>query len=324
MTMNDRLFGEIEITEPVIVDLIQSPTLERLKGIDQGGYKAYYPGDVQNRFEHSVGVYWLLRISNASLEEQIAGLIHDVSHTAFSHAIDYVLEGGSEVEHTFQDRAFNAYVAQSEIPTILATHGFILEHVLDDNRHPLKERLLPDLCADRIDYALRAAIAFGILDQTQGQTLLSHLHAIGAQWVFDDATGAKQFADVFRELNGTHWSGIAPASMFYRLAAYLKYAVKHGYIRAADFYQTDRAVLDTIAAHHANDQELQQLFDVLDSGKHLERSTEPTKDHMFCKSRVVDPLIAQDGHVCRLSDVHAPWRDVLIQESKPKEYYFQI
>ncbi len=27
-----------------------------------------------------------------SLEEQIAALLHDVSHTAFSHVIDYVLE----------------------------------------------------------------------------------------------------------------------------------------------------------------------------------------------------------------------------------------
>ena len=42
------------------------------------------------RYEHSVGVMLLVRRFGASLDEQIAALLHDVSHTAFSHVIDYV------------------------------------------------------------------------------------------------------------------------------------------------------------------------------------------------------------------------------------------
>ena len=44
----------------------------------------------------------------------------------------------------------------SEIPNILERYGFNLDYILDDKNFPLKERSLPDLCADRIDYAFNA------------------------------------------------------------------------------------------------------------------------------------------------------------------------
>ena len=42
------------------------------------------------RYEHSVGVMLLARRVGGGLREQVAALLHDVSHTAFSHVIDHV------------------------------------------------------------------------------------------------------------------------------------------------------------------------------------------------------------------------------------------
>jgi len=107
MTLNDRIFGKISITEPVLIELIKSKPLQRLKAIDQSGYyEPWFPGTKHSRFEHSVGVCWLLKKYGAPIEEQIAGLIHDVSHTAFSHTSDYIFDTGSEREHTHQDKMF--------------------------------------------------------------------------------------------------------------------------------------------------------------------------------------------------------------------------
>ena len=121
MKYQDKIFGEVEISEPVILDLINSPTIQRLKEIDQAGYfEPYFPKSKHTRFEHSVGAYILLNKFNAPAEEQIAGLIHDVSHSAFSHCVDYVLDEGSEKEQSHQDNVFEDFVLKSEIPAIFA------------------------------------------------------------------------------------------------------------------------------------------------------------------------------------------------------------
>lgn len=155
MKYKDRIFGEVEINEPVILDLIESPSMQRMKGIDQHGYfEPYFPGMTFKRFEHSVGVFILLKKFGASLEEQIAGLIHDVSHTVFSHVGDYIY--GFEMNQGFQDNCFGEFVKNSEIPKILEKYGIDYKYIINEKNFPLKERGLPDLCADRIDYFLRA------------------------------------------------------------------------------------------------------------------------------------------------------------------------
>lgn len=62
MFYTDPIYGTVEIQDPVILELIQSPTLQRLKGIDQAGYyDEHFPDSKHTRFEHSMGVYLLLK-----------------------------------------------------------------------------------------------------------------------------------------------------------------------------------------------------------------------------------------------------------------------
>ena len=70
MKREDRVYGEIVFDEPILMELIESPTLQRLQGVDMGGYyEVYFPGSKHSRFEHSLGVAWLLGRFGASLEE---------------------------------------------------------------------------------------------------------------------------------------------------------------------------------------------------------------------------------------------------------------
>ena len=130
----DRIYGEFEISEPVILEIINSPEMQRLKGVDQAGYfEAYFPGTAHSRFEHSVGDYLLLKKYGASIEEQIAGLIHDVSHGAFSHAADYYFSSGSQEKQDYQDNSFENYVRNSNLPKILGKHDFDLKYIFKLN-----------------------------------------------------------------------------------------------------------------------------------------------------------------------------------------------
>ena len=45
---------------------------------------------------------------------------------------------------------------------------------------------------------------------------------------------------------------------------------------------------------------------------------------VFCKSRVVDPLCLHHGEIKRVSEIEPSWSDIIIRESKPKEYFLKF
>jgi len=59
----------------------------------------------------------LVRRLGASLDEQIAALLHDVSHTAFSHVIDFVFNDHNG--QSYHEEKKEEFVASTDIPTIL-------------------------------------------------------------------------------------------------------------------------------------------------------------------------------------------------------------
>jgi len=319
MKYKDKVYGEVEIKEPIILDLINCPTIQRLKEIDQAGYsEPFIPGSKRTRFEHSIGVYLLLRKFGASIEEQISGLIHDASHSAFSHCIDYVLDAGSEKEHSHQDNIFDEYVKNSEIPEIINKYGFDMNYILDDSNFLLKENDLPDICADRIDYSLRDAIAYKEL--SDASYFFDNLTVVGDRWVFNDFTCAKKYAELFLMLNDNYWSGILASVMFLTISDYLKYALKQGYITETDLYTTDKIVLDKVEPHIKDDSKLKLLYDRLNNRISYRNSPDNYDGKVFCKSRVVDPFCRHNGEIVKVSDVELNWSEIIQKGLNPKSY----
>lgn len=322
MNYIDRVYGKVTIKEPVVLDIINSPAMQRLKGIDQAGYfSPFYPGTAHTRFEHSIGVYLLLNKYNASIEEQVAGLIHDVSHSTFSHCIDYVLDSGSQKEQTHQDDIFADFVKKTELPATLEKYGLDVDYVLDDSHFPLKEKELPDLCADRIDYSLRAGLIFRDLSEKGANYLLNNLIIKNNIWVFKDFNSARAHAKLFLKINADYFSGIKSAVMFVGVGDYLKYALYKNYINKEDLYTTDREVLAKIEKYLSTDAHLQLLFDRMNNKVKFSNNPDDYEAHIFCKSRAVDPLFVDGKMLKRVSDVDEKFRDIFTKEARPKEYF---
>ena len=73
MRWHDRVYGDVAIEEPGLLELIACPTFQRLKGIRQAGPSALaYPFKNVTRFEHHLGVFLLLRRLGADRREQVA------------------------------------------------------------------------------------------------------------------------------------------------------------------------------------------------------------------------------------------------------------
>jgi hypothetical protein len=325
MNYEDKIYGKVEITEPVILELINCSTLQRLKKIDQIGYfEPYFPGTAHSRFEHSIGVFLLLDKYRTPIEEKIAGLIHDVSHSVFSHCIDYVLDIGSEKEHNHQDNIFDEFVRKSEIPKIIKKHNLDVDYILDDNNFPLKEKNLPDICADRIDYSLRTAVIFKELKQKDAQEILDNLMVENNNWVFKNIKFARKYAELFLKLNIKYYAGIASAVMFRTVGDYLRYALAKNYIEQSDLYSTDKQVLSKIAEYHEQDGNLKLLFDRMNNKVGFKNNPNQYDAQVYCKSRVVDPLYKAGKEIKRISEIDKDWGLVLDREIKPKSYFLKF
>ncbi|XP_046543685.1 deoxynucleoside triphosphate triphosphohydrolase SAMHD1-like [Haliotis rubra] len=98
----DPIHGTIRVSGLCLM-IIDTPQFQRLRYLKQlGGGYFVYPGATHNRFEHSIGTYYLAgkfaRILREKQPEQfeeddikcieIAGLCHDLGHGPFSHVFD--------------------------------------------------------------------------------------------------------------------------------------------------------------------------------------------------------------------------------------------
>lgn len=321
----DKVYGESEINEPVILELINSKAIQRLKGINQMGYFSFCPAgkSTVTRHEHSLGVFLLLRKYGAKIEEQIAGLIHDVSHSVFSHCIDYVLIGASGKKQDRQDNIFADFVRNSDISKILEKYNFDLDYILNDKNFPLKETNLPDLCADRIDYFLRDSVDFNEIIPAEIKNILDNLFVKDNKWVFKDFESGKKFAELFVLQNEKYYAGQASAAMFITVGDCLKYALEKKYISEEDLYKTDEVVLGKIRNNLQSDEKLNHLFLRMNNKIPFTISLD-SRGQVFCKSRAVDPLVFENGGIKRVSEIDKGWGKIVEEGLRPKQYLVEF
>ena len=154
LLIKDRVYGVVEVKEPVLIELMKSKAMHRLKGINQHSTLVFYDHKYNiSRYEHSVGVMILLKKLNAPLKEQIAGLLHDISHTAFAHVMDKAF--GDSRTDDYHEKFYERMLLGSDIPAVLEKHGFDVRDFIDEKKFTLLDKDMPDLCADRLDYFFR-------------------------------------------------------------------------------------------------------------------------------------------------------------------------
>jgi len=297
MKIKEKIYGEANFDLPVIIDLFNSPLLQRLKKIAQFGIPdEFYHKKNYSRFEHSVGVMVLLKKLGASEKEQIAGLLHDVSHTAFSHVIDWVL-GGGETEN-YQDREHSKFVGQSEIPAILKKHGYDFNELTNYKKFKLLERKIPNLCADRIDYALRE------FPRSLARYCFRGLTVRDDKIVFQDKKTAKVFAENFLRLQKDHWGGFEATSRYRLFGDLLREALNKKIIKFADFWENDNFILNKLKKNR--DLLVQRYLRVL--RKKSLQTLPKSKVVVYKKFRYVDPEFFLKNKVVRLSEVDEEFR----------------
>ena len=141
-----------------------------------------------------------------------------------------------------------------------------------------------DLCADRIDYALRE---FPI---NKVKTCFQDLTVYNGIFAFRHTKQAILFANNYLHLQMYHWGGYEAASRYRIFGDILKYALEHEVISMNDFDTTDKEVVEKITS--VNDEYIQKRLKLL-SNISLENYPKSNRI-VYKKFRYVDPRIVEE------------------------------
>lgn len=184
MIIRDAIYKDINIEDPLILSLIETPEFQRLRRIKQLGLTyTIFPSAEHTRYSHSIGVYYLAKKMVNIIEESrqiryekieveallVASLLHDVGHGPFSHTAEECFD--------YSHEDYSILIIQdgrTKINKILRNYapGF-LEQVCQyiEKKHEnyiLNQILSATIDVDRMDYLIRdshhAGVVYGNFD----------------------------------------------------------------------------------------------------------------------------------------------------------------
>lgn len=243
MKIRDAIYGTVVVSDSVLISLLNNQAIRRLKGISQSGLpQEYNPLKTYSRYEHSVGVMLILRRLGASLENQVVGLLHDVSHLAFSHvaewAISEELEKGEKLD--LNENLMTEFVMKSDIPSILKKNKIEPLKVVSLYNYPLVMDQMPNVYCDYLDYSIRD---INYWFNSEIVEILDHIKIFNNKIVFTDIQKALIYAENTLKLQIECYGGVDNIIRYYLLSKALKYAIKKKLIGVADFYGTEEKIL---------------------------------------------------------------------------------
>ena len=320
-----------QTVESDFAQVINSKVLQRLKEIDQSGPARYMDPYLPefSRFEHSVGVGSILQRFNCSKEEQVAGLLHDSSHTVFSHLGDFVFAKKNLDEfasESFQDSIHNQYLIKNNCEEMLAPIGLTLKDVdIEKNNYRGLEQKLPDLCADRIEYNLTTGIKFGLITKTDAKNIINAIRFQDGIWFFADHKLARKFSELSCYFTLNFWGAKWNTVLNIHFANAINRAIQIGLINTEDLFSTDKKVLNILRS--STDQlikinllQCEKLLCKLQNKKYKKVLYHP-------KFRGVDPLvICNDKKLRRLTEIDIIYKNYydFVKEFCKNGYYVDV
>ena len=299
MKVDDSIYGSETITEPVLQDLIQSQAVQRLHGVLQHGITGLIGlTEPITRFDHSVGAMLLVRRLGGSVREQIAALLHDVSHTAFSHVIDYVLDDHDG--QSYHDEMKEAYMATTDLPDILRRHAYNWADFVDEEPYTLLEQPSPRLCADRIDYFLRDCVGLGLATQADVNRAVADLVVGNGRIALKTVAIARWFGNTFMAADDASWANFREVGLYELTARAIRRGLEISAIAQDDFWLTDEVLWQKL--HAADDAYLQELLAQVSTETQFVWDEANPTFRVSTKLRSVDPdVLGEDGELRPLS-----------------------
>ncbi|MGL4452281.1 MAG: HD domain-containing protein [Sarcina sp.] len=322
MIIVDKIYGEFEVEE-VIEEIINTREIQRLKGIHQGGGSYLVnPKWDSSRYSHSVGVMLLIRLLGGSIEEQIAGLLHDVSHTAFSHTVDVAL---GNKEEDYHEKIYEKVIENSKIKEILERHNLNSEDILfNEEKWTILERKMPSLCADRVDYTLRDMYTYGFIEKEEVETFLPYLKVCNGEIIITSIEKAKWFVETYTKEVVDFFRSSLNVYANDTLGKAMKISLDLKEITLEDLMKKDKDIYDILKTSES--EEVKNLIGSLNENIKVRENKENYHIHGKQKVRIVDPTVEIEGKLYKSSERSEEIREVIEETLKTvgSDIYIEI
>ena len=141
---------------------IELPIMQRLSGIGllcgTDWTSLYKNRFFYSRLEHSVGVALIIWNFTKDKTQTIAGLLHDVSTTVFSHVSDF-RKGDALTQTSTEEPTTKMILSDSALCKLLESDGIEPKDVVDYHIYPIADNEIPSLSADRLEYMYPSGLA---------------------------------------------------------------------------------------------------------------------------------------------------------------------
>lgn len=263
---HETVVGLCDTSHPLVKALLNHSVMRRLKYVDQHGALSYFgpqPTPTFTRYDHSIGVFAVLQKGGRPFEEQVAGLLHDASHTAFSHVADWIYQNTRA--HVYQDSIHETFLTETGIVALLERFGLTLRDVSFNMRPiPALKSPRPHLSADRIEYMLHTGVIFGLLSRKAARDIAATLLYDDTRqvWYSTDVEKAATLADLALFFCQTFWSSSDSCIANHTLAQLLVHALEKGIISSHMLhYGTDLQILTEL--HRSSEPRIVALIETL-------------------------------------------------------------
>ncbi len=171
--INDPIYGFIQITNPLVFDIIEHSYFQRLRRITQMGFSnLVYPGANHTRFHHAIGCLYLmqkvvrvLRFKHVEISKEeenglyLAILLHDIGHGAFSHALEHSIVDGithEEISLLFMKKLNEEFDGKLSLAISIFEGKY--------HRNFMNQLISSQLDIDRLDYLNRDSFYTGVTE----------------------------------------------------------------------------------------------------------------------------------------------------------------
>jgi HD superfamily phosphohydrolase len=249
-------------------------------------------------------------------------LLHDVSHTAFSHVIDYVFDGHHQQSYHEEHKEW--FLARSDVPACLLRHGYDWRSFLHEDEFPLLEQPSPALCADRLDYFLRDSLDLSLVRPDEIQPALAHLVVQNGRIVLDDLEAARWMADTFIAADQASWANFREVGLYELTAITIRQALRSGDLQDADLWAGDQDLWHKL--HAISDPGLQSRLRLVSPDTQFVWDEVNPDFWVGTKLRTIDPDVLINGELRRLSEWDEPFarRRKSYLESKRGEWPVRV